>query len=310
MPFIKKPGEHMRTIIAILGALAMAAPAVAGSNDHDHDTWTVVQQQEAQTAAPVREISKIAGEIYRFRNNFHYSVFAVTPAGVIVTDPIDAEAAKWLKAEIATRWNQPVKYLVYSHDHRDHIAGGEVFADTAIVVAHRRAKEVIIDEKRPTAVPNLTFDESLTIELGGTLLELTYVGKNHSDNSLVMRFPKEKVAFTVDWIPVKAMPFRDFPDGYLQEWLDSLKRVEAMEFDVMAPGHGPLGTKADVVAFRGYLEELRAEVTKLARDGKSLDDIKNTVTMEKYKDWSGYAQMRELNVEGMYRLVQATRRPN
>ena len=310
MPFIKKPGEHMRTIIAILGALAMAAPAVAGSNDHDHDTWTVVQQQEAQTAAPVREISKIAGEIYRFRNNFHYSVFAVTPAGVIVTDPIDAEAAKWLKAEIASRWNRPIKYVVYSHDHRDHIAGGEVFADTAIVVAHRRAKEVIIDEKRPTAVPNLTFDESLTIELGGTLLELTYVGKNHSDNSLVMRFPKEKVAFTVDWIPVKAMPFRDFPDGYLQEWLDSLKRVEAMEFDVMAPGHGPLGTKADVVAFRGYLEELRAEVTKLARDGKSLDDIKNTVTMEKYKDWSGYAQMRELNVEGMYRLVQATRRPN
>ncbi|MBM3549845.1 MAG: MBL fold metallo-hydrolase [Alphaproteobacteria bacterium] len=299
----------MRKIIAVVGALALASPAIAG-NDDDHDTWTVVQKQEAQAAAPVREISKIAGEIYRFRNNFHYSVFAVTPAGVIVTDPIDAEAAKWLKAEIAQRWNRPIKYLVYSHDHRDHIAGGEVFADTAIVVAHRRAKEVIIDEKRPTAVPNLTFDDALTIELGGTVLELTFVGKNHSDNSLVMRFPKEKVAFTVDWIPIKAMPFRDLPDGYLQEWFDSLKRVEAMEFDIMAPGHGPLGTKADVVAFRGYLEELRAEVTKLAREGKSLDDIKKTVTMEKYKDWSGYAQMRELNVEGMYRLVQGTRRPN
>jgi glyoxylase-like metal-dependent hydrolase (beta-lactamase superfamily II) len=300
----------MRTMIAVMAALALATPAFAGNGD-DHDTWTTVQQQqEAQAAAPVREITKIAGEIYRFRNNFHYSVFAVTPAGVIVTDPIDAEAAKWLKAEIAQRWNRPIKYLVYSHDHRDHIAGGEVFADTAIVVAHRRAKEVIVDEKRPTAVPSLTFDDALTIELGGTILELTYVGKNHSDNSLVMRFPKEKIAFTVDWIPIKAMPFRDFPDGYLQEWLDSLKRVEAMEFDVMAPGHGPLGNKADVVAFRGYLEELRAEVTRLAREGKSLDDIKKTVTMEKYKDWSGYAQMRELNVEGMYRLVQGTRRPN
>jgi glyoxylase-like metal-dependent hydrolase (beta-lactamase superfamily II) len=300
----------MRGWIIVAAALALTAPGLA-HNDDDHDTWTVVQQQqEAQTAAPVREISKIAGEVYRFRNNFHYSVFAVTPAGVIVTDPIDAEAAKWLKAEIAQRWNRPIKYLVYSHDHRDHIAGGEVFADTAIVVAHRRAKEVIIDEKRPTAVPNLTFDDALTIELGGTVLELSFVGKNHSDNSLVMRFPKEKIAFTVDWIPIKAMPFRDFPDGYLQEWLDSLRKVEAMEFDIMAPGHGPLGNKADVVAFRGYLEELRAEVTKLAREGKSLDDIKKTVTMEKYKDWSGYQQMRELNVEGMYRLVQGTRRPN
>jgi len=234
----------------------------------------------------------------------------VTPAGVIVTDPIDAEAAKWLKAEIAQRWNRPIKYLVYSHDHRDHIAGGEVFADTATVVAHRRAKEVIVDEKRPTAVPNLTFDDSLTIELGGTVLELTYVGKNHSDNSLVIRFPRERILFAVDFIPVKAMPFRDFPDGYLQEWIDSLKRVEAMSFDVLAPGHGPLGTKADAVAYRELMEELRADVTRLAREGKSLDDIKKAVTMEKYKDWSGYQQMRELNVEGMYRMVQATRRPN
>ena len=289
--------------------LAVAMPALA-HNDDDHDTWTVVQRQEAQAAAPVREISKIAGEIYRFRNNFHYSVFAVTPAGVIVTDPIDAEAAKWLKAEIAQRWNRPIKYLVYSHDHRDHIAGGEVFADSAIVVAHRRAKEVIIDEKRPTAVPSLIFDDTLTIELGGTVLELTYVGKNHSDNSLVLRFPKEKILFAVDFIPVKAMPFRDFPDGYLQEWIDSLKRVEAMSFDILAPGHGPLGTKADAVAFRELMEELRADVTRLSREGKSLDDIKKMVTLEKYKDWSGYQQMRELNVEGMHRLVQATRRPN
>ena len=299
----------MRALITMAAALAIATPVLAHSDD-DHDTWTVVQRQEAQAAAPVREISRLAGEVYRFRNNFHYSVFAVTPVGVIVTDPIDAEAAKWLKAEIAQRWNRPIKYLVYSHDHRDHIAGGEVFADTAVVVAHRRAKEVIIDEKRPTAVPNVTFDDALTIELGGTVLELTFVGKNHSDNSLVMRFPKERIAFAVDWVPVKSMPFRDLPDGYLQEWFDSLTRLEAMDFDVFAPGHGPLGTKADVVAFRVFLEELRAEVTRLAREGKSLDEVKKAVTLAKYKDWSGYEQMRELNVEGMYRLVQGTRRPN
>ena len=58
---------------------------------------------------PVREITKIAGEVYRFRNNNHYSVFAVTPAGVIVTDPIDAGAAQWLKDEIKRRFNQPVR---------------------------------------------------------------------------------------------------------------------------------------------------------------------------------------------------------
>jgi glyoxylase-like metal-dependent hydrolase (beta-lactamase superfamily II) len=112
----------------------------------------VIPASWAQTPpAPVREITKIAGEVYRFRNANHYSVFAVTPAGVIATDPINADAARWLRAEITRRFNQPVRYLVYSHDHADHISGGEVFADTAVVVAHDGAKAAIVGERRPTA---------------------------------------------------------------------------------------------------------------------------------------------------------------
>ncbi|MGQ0674866.1 MAG: MBL fold metallo-hydrolase, partial [Rhodospirillales bacterium] len=178
-------------------------------------------EQVAQAAPAVREIVKIAGEVYRFRNNNHYSVFAVTPQGIIATDPIDAAAAEWLKGEFKSRFNQAAKYLIYSHDHRDHIAGGQVFADTATVVAHERAKDVIVGEKRPTAVPQVTFSDNMTIELGGTVVELSFVGKNHSDNSLVMRFPRERIVFAVDFIPVNSLPFRDLPDAYLDEWVDS-----------------------------------------------------------------------------------------
>ena len=105
---------------------------------------------------PVREITKIAGEVYRFRNNAHYSVFAVTPAGVIATDPINADAARWLKDEIQKRFNQPVRYVIYSHDHADHISGGEVFADTAVVVAHDFAKRAKVSGNlQETATGNL-----------------------------------------------------------------------------------------------------------------------------------------------------------
>lgn len=72
----------------------------------------------------------------------------VTPAGIIATDPIDADAARWLKAELSRRFAKPVKYLVYSHDHADHISGGEVFADTAIVIAHERTQAVILNDGR------------------------------------------------------------------------------------------------------------------------------------------------------------------
>ena len=254
------------------GTLASAAVLLSAA-------WAYSQQPP-----PVREITKIAGEVYRFRNANHYSVFAVTPAGVIATDPINADAARWLKAEITTRFNQPIRYVVYSHDHADHIAGGEVFADTAIVVAHENAKAAIVGERRPTAVPQATFSDRMTLELGGTVLELVYVGKNHSDNSIVMRFPRERILFAVDFIPVNSYSFRDFPDAYMPDWIESLRRVEALDFDVLAPGHGPLGTKANVTMFREYLQDLRAAWGP--------------------KEWF------PLNIEGMHRLVQANRRGN
>jgi glyoxylase-like metal-dependent hydrolase (beta-lactamase superfamily II) len=266
-------------------------------------SWAVAQ-------APVREITQIAGEIYRFRNNNHYSIFAVTPAGIITTDPINAEAAQWLKAELQQRFGQPVKYLVYSHDHADHIAGGEVFADTAIVVAHENAKTAIVGERRPTAVPQVTFSDRMTIELGGTVLELSYVGRNHSDNSIVMRFPRERLLFAVDFIPVEAVAFRDFPDAYIEDWIESLKQVELMDFDTLVPGHGPLGRKEHVRLFREYMEDLHGAVLMYAREGKSLEEMKTLIKLPKYESWAAYQQYFPLNIEGMYRHVQLHRRPN
>ena len=288
-------------LTALAAAVLLAASSAQAQNPFE---------QIAQAAAPIREITKIAGEVYRFRNNNHYSVFAVTPQGIIATDPIDAGAAEWLKNEFKTRFNATAKYLIYSHDHRDHIAGGQAFADTAIVVAHERAKEIIIGEKRPTAVPQVTFNDAMTIELGGTVVELTYVGKNHSDNSLVMRFPKERILFAVDFIPVNSLPFRDLPDAYLDEWVESLKEVERMDFDILAPGHGPLGTPQHVRLFRAYMEELRTEVTAMARAGKTVDEMKQAIQMKKYEGWAAYKDYLALNIEGMNRLVQANRRGN
>jgi glyoxylase-like metal-dependent hydrolase (beta-lactamase superfamily II) len=268
------------------------------------------QAQTQAPAPPVREITPIAGDLYRFRNNNHYAIFAVTPAGIIATDPINAEAAQWLKAELQKRFSQPVKYLIYSHDHADHISGGEVFADTATVVAHENAKTVIVHEKRPTAVPQVTFSDRMIIELGGTVVELQYVGRNHSDNSIVMRFPKERVLFAVDFIPVETLAFRNFPDAYIEDWIESLKRVEQLDFDILVPGHGPLGKKEHVHMFRDYLEALRGEVLKYAREGKSLEDMKSLIKMEKYAKWANYEQWLPLNIEGMYQHVQMHRLGN
>ncbi len=259
---------------------------------------------------PKRAITQIAGDLYRFQNNFHYSVFLVTPDGIIATDPINADAAAWLKAELAARFQLPVKYLIYSHDHADHIAGGEVFADTATVIAHANAATHIAGEARPTALPSLTFTDRMAIALGGKQVELIYLGKNHSDNSVVMHFPAERAVFAVDFVAVNRLPYRNLPNAHVEDWIESLKKLEAMDFDILAPGHGAVGTRTDVAPQRRYLEELRVEVLARIRQGMPLEQIQAEVKMPAYADWGSYADWIALNVEGMHRHLSNYRRGN
>jgi len=261
--------------------------------------------------APTREITQVAGDLYRFQNNFHYSVFLVTPAGVIATDPIDAAAAAWLKDAIEQRFDQPIKYVVYSHDHADHIAGGEVFAEAgAIVVAHANARRAIIGEQRPTAVPELTFERRMSIELGGKTVELIYPGRSHSDNLIALHFPAERALFAVDFISVRRLPYQNLSDAWFPDWIEAIKAVEALDFDILVPGHGPIGTKADASDHRRYLEELHDAVLEAARAGQSLAEMQAAITLDKYRDWDQYEAWRVLNIEGMYNQVSLHRRGN
>ena len=257
-----------------------------------------------------REITKIAGDLYRFQNNFHYSVFLVTPEGIIATDPINPDAAKWLKDELKSRFGVPVKYLIYSHDHRDHIAGGEVFKPEATVIAHENARAAIIGEQRPTAVPDLTFSDAMTVTLGGKSVELIYLGRSHSDNMIVLHFPAERALFTVDFVSVNRLPYMDLSDSYFPDWIEAVERVEAMDFDILVPGHGPLGTRADASDHREYLQALYDAVLAGARKGQSLEDMKKSITLDEFSTMGMHDKWRELNIEGMYRQVMLHRRGN
>lgn len=268
---------------------------------------TPIADAAAQRASK-RAITQIAGDLYRFQNNFHFSVFYVTDEGVLVTDPINADAAKWLKAEIAKRFNKPIKYLVYSHDHPDHISGGEIFADTATIIAHENARAAIVNEKRPTPAPQLTFSDSMTVHLGGRRIELSYVGRSHSDNMLVIRFPRERTLFAVDFISIRRVGFKTLGDSYWPDWIDAIRAVESMDFEILAPGHGPLGKKADAAEHRQYLEDLYTAVIGAAREGLSLEQMKKTIKLEKYKGWGQYKNWLPLNIEGVYNRVKLQRR--
>jgi glyoxylase-like metal-dependent hydrolase (beta-lactamase superfamily II) len=257
------------------------------------------------------EITKLSEGIYLFRHQFHQSIFIITSQGAIVTDPITSDAAAWLKAEIKTLTDQPVRYVVYSHHHNDHISGGDVFADTALFVSHWAAKRQLEKEPDPQIpVPDITFTDRLFIELGGKRVELIYTGRNHSDNSIVLLLPQEKLLFAVDFIPVETVAYRTMRSDYPDDWIESLKRVEQLDFETLVPGHGKIGKKEHVRLFRGYLMDLTAAVKQSIQKGMTLEQARDTVQLPKYEQWQRYKEWFPENVEGVYRYFSQSRSSN
>lgn len=263
----------------------------------------------AQQSRPDDEITPLADDVYLYRHQFHQAIFITTPAGVIVTDPMSSDAATWLKAKIKTLTDQPVRYVIYSHHHDDHITGGNIFADQARFISHAAAREKILQAADPTTpVPDLTFTDRMSIDLGGKHVELIYTGKNHSDNSLVVLLPQNKLLFAVDFIPVETVAYRTMKSDYPDDWIESLKQVEQLDFETLVPGHGRVGKKEHVRQFRGYLEDLRAAVEDQVRKGASMEEAKTTVQLPKYGRWQRYADWFPENVEGMYRYLSQQRK--
>jgi len=267
----------------------------------------------AQSGQPPFATRKIDGtdNVYLFRYQGHQAMFVVTPMGVIATDPIGRfrpEAVTTYLSEIKKITDRPVKYLIYSHAHFDHIAGGKPFKDQgAIVIAHENAKKHFELAKKQNALldsvvmPDQVVGNQRMISLGGTNLELIYVGRNHSDSSLVMRLPKEKLIFLVDFIPIEALQYRDMPDNASPiELEDSIKKVLALDWDRMLPGHpnagGRLGTKKDAQDHLEFLQELSAEVKKVAST-KCIDAAMKEIRLPKYEKWGNYEQYLPGNIE-------------
>lgn len=255
---------------------------------------------------PLFATTKITDHVYLFRYQFYQAMFIVTPEGVIATDPIAyqrPQVAKTYLEEIRKITQAPIRYLVYSHHHYDHISGGWPFKEAgAIIVAHRNARARLLDLGNPDIpIPDVVVDDFRAIELGGVRLELHHVGRNHSDNSLLMLLPKEKLAFTVDFVSFGSVLFRDLPDGFLPDWFASLERVLQFDWDRMISGHpipgGRLGTKEDVRAQLAYMTDLSQAVREAAAQGKCWDAAMKEIKLPKYEKLAAYDAYLPMNVE-------------
>src|SRR5712692_6777238 len=155
--------------------------------------------------------------------------------------------------------------------------------------------------------PNLTFDATMTLVRGGREIRLLYLGRGHTDTDVVVYLPKERIVCTGDLMESVISYMGDsFPD----EWIATLERLKALDFDTVMPGHGVVFKgKTKIEAFQNYLRDVITQVTALRKQGLSAEDAAQRVDVTAYRN--EFASIRGVGIDpaAVRRIYQLAEHP-
>lgn len=248
-------------------------------------------------------ITKAADGVYQYSQHHGFnSMFVVSNDGVIVFDPANSQHSQGMLEAIKEITDQPVRYVIQSHNHWDHAGGGQVFKDQgATILAHEEAYQWMQDNPHPDlALPDQTWSgDSKSLTVGNKTIELNYMGPSHGLGMTVAILPQERVAFVADLVTPERVMFTVVPDFHINGWKQALKEIEAMEFDTAIFSHShseqPLGSKKDIVLEREYIEDLQAAIIAEFQKGTPFEEIPGKIKLEKYEHWHGYPEWVPMN---------------
>lgn len=289
--------DRLAAAFSLLAALALPQAAA--------------QAEERQWGVD-RSIQQVSPSVYRWGSDDQYGAYIVGSDAIAVVDGhyCPSGTVQWLKKELAKRHDVPVKYVILSHDHPDHICNSQVFDDTAVTIGHKGIFPHILRENRPSSVPDITFEDSMDVLLGGVTVTLFFLGPTHSDNLILMHVPEEKVLIGIDIARGKSL-FPDYRDMDVHSTLTVLKALEHWpDAEIVLPGHGPLLGQENFAQQRRYLQALRDEVLAHMVAGDSLQHIRDTVTMDEFSDYTFFDQYLDANIVTMWEYLYRYREPN
>jgi len=171
---------------------------------------------------------------------------------------------------------QPIRILVNTDHHENHTALNEEFMKAGtFVLAQENVKEnltVIRSSLRTIALPNRTYDQEFTINLGGVEVQLLHFGNAHTDGDTVVYFPDLKVVAVGDLYATAPNP--DFSaGGSMVGWGPVLARILQLDFDVVVPGTGPMVTKSELDTFKKKIDTVVSLATELVKRGVPRDQL-------------------------------------
>jgi glyoxylase-like metal-dependent hydrolase (beta-lactamase superfamily II) len=224
------------------------------------------------------DVVKLKDDLFVIHNEYvpGNTTVMVTNEGVIMVDDkfeIDHES---ILAELKKITNQPVKYVINTHHHGDHSgSNARLQAMGAQVVTSWQARQNMVEGKQP-GLANITIENRASLHLGGKRVDLFYFGRGHTNGDIVALFPAQRVLAAGDLFTIgdSTPQLVDYPGGgSAKQWPQTIGGVLSLDFDQVVPGHGPVGTKADVRKFQETSTRLRTRVHDMIVGKKSKDEI-------------------------------------
>ena len=253
--------------------------------------------------------------------------FVIGDDGVLVIDTFENEAAaKLLLAEIRKLTKLPIKFVVNTHYHLDHVAGNTVFKEAgAVILAQRNVsawihtenlkffgKNIKPEQKKMVeelGSPEILYDSGIELLLGSRRI-LVRVYPGHTGGDSVVMIPDAKVAFCGDLFWKKTLP--NLIDASTEAWIRTLKELQASSMAATyVPGHGDPGDTQDVEAFRNYLADLRAIAGKQIKESKTGDELVNAAlpeVKEKYGQWNFFDYFAKRNIRDAEAELRSTKK--
>ena len=183
----------------------------------------------------------------------------------------------------ATDPGYPGNFDRYDRDGDDSITGVEINADTPR--------------------PDIVYSNRMSITLGGSRVDLIHPGPAHSDDMTVLFFPEQRTLFGVDLLHVRRFPAS--LNGYpVNQYVNATAKLQDLDFDIVVAGHGNIvGEKADLILYLDFLRALEAAVADSIAEGKSLDEMLETLSFPDYEDWLRYEDRRVTLITDSYELL-------
>ncbi len=244
--------------------------------------------------AQTLERQQVSDHVWMFSGRGGNVGAVVTDEGVIVIDTQYSDSAAGIIEQVRAITDQPIRYIINTHVHGDHVGGNAILQAEADIIAHRKTFErMSASGADVAALPRIVFDGEMTFRLGGNEIHLLQGGRAHTDTDVAVWLPDDNVLITGDLLFNRMTPYVDTGRGaHTAGWIsfiDTLVRLGNGETKVV-PGHGELGNLNDLSAMGRYLQAVRDIVQSAHAAGKSKEDILALTLSDlgdEFAEWEG-----------------------